>query len=762
MAQTTTALNVQDITCSITGNIMKNPVMAADGHTYDNDAILEWFAKCRADGRPITSPLTGAILPNDTLLPNYALKNVIETNAAILSTQPPKPPAAGGAMAATGSSSIVSVDDPRLTIQSNYIDGKLHIAVSPPTSSAPLSQVHFVSVIDNSGSMSTGVSATNASGQTENHGYWLLDLVKYSITVLISSLYEENKKHSHPIYSMSLVKFSDTAKIIIENVVVDDYGKSTLLRYLNQIQPAFTTNIWGGVKVGLDLSAKYSEMFTEIMVFTDGVPNIHPPSGYESTLTRYTKSLPHSQYNISTFGFGFNLNSDLLESIALMCNGSYNYIPDVSIMGSIFINYIADITCRYYVSDVHVHISSTESESSLSSDQVCGFYSSCTKSDGPNVIDIHIPNISCGQSKNLVINLPTSDKIQVELRYSYKQKPFGQVSTIQKSEFTGDQMKNMILHNMRSDLCDILKQMLGMQLESAQLAIREFIRQCREIGTSAEIINQDSFYQALIIDLEGEFSTAFSRVDWFQKWGEYYIRSVWFAHGHERCNNFKDQSVSLFGGDWFREQKENINLVFDKTTPPKPSQVTSTTTSVAASGGMTQVYNNSSSICFHGHCKIKMGDGSTKLLCNIRTGETVSTPYGNTSVKFITKQECINGVCEMVVFQKTGLIVTPTHPIKYNDKWVHPKMIYEPSVIKTGYIYNLVLYEHHSCYINDMECITIGHGQTADILSSYFGTCEAVNDLSALGIQSDGFVHIPHNSIWRNKEGYVCKISVDL
>ena len=195
---------------------------------------------------------------------------------------------------------------------------------------------------------------------------------------------------------------------------------------------------------------------------------------------------------------------------------------------------------------------------------------------------------------------------------------------------------------------------------------------------------------------------------------------------------------------------------------PKPSHVTSTTTSVAASGGMTQVYNNSSSICFHGHCKIKMSDGSTKLLCNIRTGDTISTPYGNTSVKFITKQECINGACEMVVFQKTGLIVTPTHPIKYDDKWVHPKMIYEPSVIKTGYIYNLVLNEHHSCYINDMECITIGHGQTADILSSYFGTCEAVNDLSAIGIQSDGFVHISQNSIWRNEEGYVCKISVDL
>jgi len=167
-------------------------------------------------------------------------------------------------------------------------------------------------------------------------------------------------------------------------------------------------------------------------------------------------------------------------------------------------------------------------------------------------------------------------------------------------------------------------------------------------------------------------------------------------------------------------------------------------------------------LCFHGNCTVKMADDSLKLLCKIQTGDKILTPFGTTSVKYITKQECLNRQCEMVLIPYNGLLVTPTHPIKYNNKWVHPKTLYDTQIIYTPFIYNLVLEDHHSCYINDIECITIGHGQTADILTSYFGTCEAVSDIKLLGVSQDGFVHIPLHSIWRNEKGHVCKISVNL
>ena len=53
--------------CPITQEPMRDPVVAADGHTYERTAIVRWL---RANDR---SPLTGLILPHRELVPNYTL-----------------------------------------------------------------------------------------------------------------------------------------------------------------------------------------------------------------------------------------------------------------------------------------------------------------------------------------------------------------------------------------------------------------------------------------------------------------------------------------------------------------------------------------------------------------------------------------------------------------------------------------------------------------------------------------------------------------
>lgn len=54
-------------TCPITGDVMRDPVVAADGHTYERAAIRRWLETSD------TSPLTGAVLPHKELVPNYML-----------------------------------------------------------------------------------------------------------------------------------------------------------------------------------------------------------------------------------------------------------------------------------------------------------------------------------------------------------------------------------------------------------------------------------------------------------------------------------------------------------------------------------------------------------------------------------------------------------------------------------------------------------------------------------------------------------------
>jgi len=58
--------------CPITCVVMKNPVITADGHTYEEKAIKDWFAIGKK-----TSPVTGLPLSTLQLTPNHTLRKAI-------------------------------------------------------------------------------------------------------------------------------------------------------------------------------------------------------------------------------------------------------------------------------------------------------------------------------------------------------------------------------------------------------------------------------------------------------------------------------------------------------------------------------------------------------------------------------------------------------------------------------------------------------------------------------------------------------------
>mmetsp|Transcript_14025 Transcript_14025/g.32678 ORF Transcript_14025/g.32678 Transcript_14025/m.32678 type:complete len:325 (+) Transcript_14025:469-1443(+) len=64
--------------CSITCELMVDPVICMDGHTYERTAIERWLQSQIGRNGGFTSPKTNALLPNRTLLPNFALREAIE------------------------------------------------------------------------------------------------------------------------------------------------------------------------------------------------------------------------------------------------------------------------------------------------------------------------------------------------------------------------------------------------------------------------------------------------------------------------------------------------------------------------------------------------------------------------------------------------------------------------------------------------------------------------------------------------------------
>ena len=61
-----------EIVCPITDEIMRDPVMAADGHTYERRAITDWFA------HHDTSPITNLALDNTNLIPNHLARSLAQ------------------------------------------------------------------------------------------------------------------------------------------------------------------------------------------------------------------------------------------------------------------------------------------------------------------------------------------------------------------------------------------------------------------------------------------------------------------------------------------------------------------------------------------------------------------------------------------------------------------------------------------------------------------------------------------------------------
>lgn len=74
------------------------------------------------------------------------------------------------------------------------------------------------------------------------------------------------------------------------------------------------------------------------------VPNVPPPRGHEAMLQRHLDqngSRPGLPM-VSTFGFGYSLDSRLLANLAAIGGGAYAFIPDAGFVGTVFVNALAN------------------------------------------------------------------------------------------------------------------------------------------------------------------------------------------------------------------------------------------------------------------------------------------------------------------------------------------------------------------------------------------------------------------------------------
>lgn len=658
--------------CAITLGVMRDPVIAADGHTYERSAIEQWFSTQTFEVR---SPKTNQLLHSRNLIPNIALRNTIEDFIA----KNPMRSASGGSAPSYTSSALTLSPHIYESAGAKYLHMKVS-ATSPPQRQP----VVLIAIVDNSGSMGETADAE----APESFGYTRMDLVKHTLRTLAAVLQEKDM--------LSIVSYSTQAKLVMKPTRMDTLGKSQILAAIDTIYPDSQTNIYDGIRTAAAVanSPELADKNIVALLLTDGFPNVNPPRGIVPTLQALEMK---NRWTLHTFGFGYKLDSELLAELADWGGGIFGFIPDCSMVATIFINLIANV------------LSTAVTNATLT-------YDDTTLQTGPIMYgqsrDFIVPLATAGSATPVctlngatvpVSSEPSADTDFVNSRYQF-------ISAIKTALQRAAQDKN-------EEATTLLKE------TAAVLKVPDFVK---------DICGPDPAGQVGMAPVQ----------KFYQKWGEHYLRSYLKAQHLQQCMNFKDPGLQVYGGELFHEIQKLGDKAFDELPPPIPSGQPPRAAMAAgypliSPRSLTQSFNNPSGGCFHGDCKVLMSDFTRMAIKDVQPGSLVWTPSGPARVVALVTCNTTNKSQPMS--QIDGLSITPWHPIRVKGVWQFPASLYFYTERMLQTVYNFVLDKGHIVNVEGFDCITLGHGFTEPIAShEFFGSQRVIDDLKKLPGWSEG------------------------
>ena len=585
--------------------------------------------------------------------------------------------------------------------------------------------VNIAIALDISGSMDSDASLKTDSGESDNLSR--LNLATHAIKTVISLLDEND--------SVGIVTFATSANIIQNMTKMTDENKKKSFELIDKIESKDTTNIYDGLKLCLDLIKTIDESnnnVNSILLLTDGESNVDPPSGIIPTLKKYlNESKTIKPFNINTFGISYDINSELLKDLANIGNGVFYFIPDSSMIGTVFINYASYLLSTYVINSL------IEIE----------YYNKTIEyiNTGPILIQ---------QPRELLIPIKSDIK---EIRMIYNNE---KINMIEDSSI--DVLINST--NTRYEIIKIINSYINDNNINIKLGSDVIYSLYNKINTNLndnkeltikekEIIsNYYKDYENSEVNIGGQIKIVFNDIKFFNKWGKHYLRSLMNAYNLQQCINFKDPGVQHFAKELFNNIRDNAEGIFCKIPPPQPKirysnnrqQPTQQITSMAS-------YYNQSGGCFNGSGLVSLYNSNDKIPVNLlKKGHIVKT-FDNkpATIVCILKQKMNYNIqlCSI-----NNVLLTPYHPVLINNTWSYPIQNTIATNINIDYIYNLVLDTGHIIYINDLPVITLGHNIN-DVVAShnYFGTEMILNDLKKMYGYENGLIILNNPKYIRDK-----------
>lgn len=661
----------QNFICPITQDTMTDPVICSDGISYERAAIERWLINHN------TSPMTNNPLTSKNLITNITLRNTINdfnsTNSIKMST------------VTVSGKKHYQID---ITNTSFEFNKKYYTNVNIKSVNVQNNAKCIVCVVDTSGSMNDIAAIPNS---TESSNFTRLDLVKHTLNTIVESLNFGDM--------IGIVTFSNNAKINQELIVVNSTTKQSILDNIKSLRTEGMTNLWEGLRFGMNMlnTVNSADYTSSMMVLTDGESNVNPPRGVAETLQN-TLTNNKQKYTINTFGYSYGVDSLLLEQISRIGSGIYGFIPDSTMVGTVFINMLSNISIATTSYANVEFVSSNNYKTTILSNTNIGMISSnpthiLLESEYP-IYGKFILNYD-GQ---IIENIISSNSLQ-----NYNSDDICQIQRIK--------LVDILKKSLETKTYDLL---LNFKDELSWYQNNTFIE-----NLMSDIYNED--------DHRGQLGKSLEKPEWFKKWGFHYLKSIIRAHELEKCMNFKDKSIQYYTSPDFTVEQKRIEDIFCNLTPPTPSghsyENYNTQSQVATN---MNVYYNQQGGCFDGNGLVKMADGSYKHVKDIVKGDKV---YSSLSSNKTAQIKC---VLKLKIFGKipmnsiNDMYITEYHPIMYKNKWTFPVNVNKSILVTSNvvdYMYDFVLDEGHTVDINKVTVLTLGHGYTFNKIVShdYFG-----------------------------------------
>ncbi|KAF3224178.1 hypothetical protein TWF106_004380 [Orbilia oligospora] len=553
-------------------------------------------------------------------------------------------------------------------------------------------------------------------------------------------------------------------------------GKGSLNGSVDRLEPKASTNLWDGLKMGMNLlhdlqhkseasgssttAKKANNRLASLFILTDGQPNVNPPRGHIPMLQQWLESHPDTRFAINGFGFGYDLDSSLMSDIARTGGGHYGFIADAGMVGTVFVHALANLFSTY-ATTCHLNV---EVPDGAKVKKPRGEFPFTESSWGAK---IDIGDIQYGQSRDFIIEIDgLSEPKPEDIIVTLVAKPWesedvvNHAVTITTSPEPNDTSRDYEYHLHRlnfvttvyalaKDAYKKVGQNLTDALKEVQAVFEEQSKAIKEnLGDhpAAEPLGTD-------IGGEGLLAVAPDGTAW-KKWGRHYFPSLARAHQMQRCNNFKDPGLQVYGKDspLFIKSRDFADAEFDKLPPPTPSSTPMPDFSrfgrgARGGGGFASAprvalssmsrYNVRGGVCFTGDSPVTLSDGTKVRIDTLRRGSFIMTGRGVGEVSAIVKTR-VSGTTDICMIG--DMKVTPWHPIHYDGAWRFPGDLLQPQEVECEAVYSVLMMpspyvEDHSMYVDAIQVVTLGHGlvNTENVENDvrnheFFGNYSAVFD----------------------------------